>query len=129
MTDLLSEGSCFHGAVNDKAMKIQDQRIEQDRSLRHRAVLVLALLFPTVIACLLLAGTSERASRCVTYGEECSPVPGTWMYACFFVSLAFGIVAVIWPRAWLPFRTARTWAVGVQIGAQVALAMLILSFV
>lgn len=50
------------------------------------------------------------------------------MYACFFVSLALGIMAVIWPRAWLPFRTARAWAVGVQIAAQLALAMLILSF-
>ncbi|MET9964718.1 hypothetical protein ABZZ80_01990 [Streptomyces sp. NPDC006356] len=114
--------------MNETAMNFQDPRIEQDRSLRHRAVLVLALLFPTVIACLLLAGTSERASRCVTYGEECSPVPGTWMYTCFFVSLACGIVAVIWPRAWLPFRTARAWAVGVQIAAQAALAMSILSF-
>lgn len=50
------------------------------------------------------------------------------MYACFFVSLALGITAVIWPRAWLPFRTVRAWAVGVQIAAQLALAMLILSF-
>lgn len=49
------------------------------------------------------------------------------MYACFFVSLAFGSVAVIWPRAWLPFRTACAWAVGLQIAAQVALAALILS--
>ncbi|WP_217572645.1 hypothetical protein [Streptomyces sp. GbtcB7] len=114
--------------MNETAMSLHDQHIERDRALRHRAVLVLALLFPTVIACLLFVGVSERASRCVTYGEECFSVPGTWMYTCFFVSLAAGVVAVIWPRAWLPCRTARAWAVGVQIAAQAVLALLILSF-
>jgi hypothetical protein len=121
-------GSCFDGAVNETATSLQDQHIERDRALRHRAVLVLALLFPTVIACLLIVGTSERASRCVTYGETCSPIPGTWMYTCFFVSLAAGVVAAVWPRARLPFRTARAWAVGVQIAALAMLTLLILSF-
>ncbi|MFE2515588.1 hypothetical protein [Streptomyces mirabilis] len=114
--------------MNETAMSLQDQHIERDSALRHRAVLVLALLFPTVIACLLFVGVSERASRCVTYGEECSSVPGTWMYTCFLVSLAAGVVAVIWPRAWLPFRTARAWTMGMQIAAQAVLALLILSF-
>ncbi|MDG9720680.1 hypothetical protein [Streptomyces sp. DH24] len=84
----------------------------------------LALLLPIVFVAWFLVLAGERGSRCLTYGEGCSPVPGDVLWAVFYVALGCGIVALTWPRAqWKP---ARLGVVVVQWAAQLLLAVLIL---
>lgn len=95
------------------------------RALTLGSVAGLALLLPTVVLAWIVVFASERGSRCLTYGEQCSRVPGDALWACFWVSAALGVLALAWPRArWTPAR----WAVVVlQWGAQLTLGALILA--
>ncbi|POX59865.1 hypothetical protein C3492_30445 [Streptomyces sp. Ru62] len=86
----------------------------------------LGLLLPTVFFSTLLTFTSERAGRCLTYGEDCSAVPGRLLHGSFWASLLAGLAALVWPRA--RWTGARIGAVLVQWGAQLLLAALILSY-
>ncbi|MGW2707421.1 hypothetical protein ACWC4J_00310 [Streptomyces sp. NPDC001356] len=86
----------------------------------------LGLLLPTVLFSTLLTFTSERASRCLTYGEECAAVPGWLLYGSFWASLVAGLAVLVWPRA--RWTGARAGALLVQWGAQLLLAALILSY-
>ncbi|MFF3329131.1 hypothetical protein ACFYWX_06135 [Streptomyces sp. NPDC002888] len=96
-----------------------------DRHLTGWSVAGLVLLLPTVVVAWLAVLSTERGSRCLTYGEQCSTVPGTVLYGVFYASLAAGVVALAWPRTrWTP---ARSGAVALQWGAQLTLGALILS--
>ncbi|BBC93977.1 hypothetical protein [Streptomyces griseofuscus] len=59
------------------------------------------------------------------YGEGCSTIPGSALYAAFWLALAAGVAALAWPRARGTY--SRAWAVCVQWGAQLALGAMILS--
>lgn len=96
-----------------------------DRHLTGWSVAGLVLLLPTVGLAWLAVLATERGSRCLTYGEQCSTVPGSVLYGVFYASLAAGVAALAWPRArWTPLRGG---AVLVQWGAQLTLGAMILS--
>ncbi|MYU11014.1 hypothetical protein GTZ78_09980 [Streptomyces sp. SID8361] len=97
-----------------------------DRRLRTAAKVGLALLVPTAVVSVVLSLMTERAADCVMYGNRCSSIPGPMIFGAFLVSAALGAFAVGCPREWLPFASARSWAVKLQGVAQVAMAMLLL---
>ncbi|MFF7367997.1 hypothetical protein [Streptomyces tricolor] len=86
----------------------------------------LGLLLPMVFFCALVTLSGPRAGRCLTYGEDCSPVPGWLLYGSFWTSVVAGVAALVWPRA--RWTGARLGAVVVQWCAQLLLAGLILSY-
>ncbi|GAA1103577.1 hypothetical protein GCM10009579_83490 [Streptomyces javensis] len=86
----------------------------------------LVLLVPTAVVSIVLALMTERAADCVMYGNQCSSIPGSVIFGSFLASAAFGVFAVGCPREWLPFPSARSWAVKLQGAAQVTMAMLLL---
>ncbi|MEU9069712.1 hypothetical protein AB0E06_31105 [Streptomyces sp. NPDC048109] len=95
------------------------------RALTIGSVTGLVLLLPTVVLAWTAVLASERGSRCLTYGEQCSRVPGDALWACFWASAALGVLALTWPRTrWVPARCA---AVLLQWGAQLTLGALILA--
>ncbi|MEW2621677.1 hypothetical protein [Streptomyces sp. NPDC048106] len=98
---------------------------QKDRFLSGWAVAGLLLLLPTVVLSWLVVLSGERGTQCLMYGEQCSTIPGSALYAAFFLALAAGIVALAWPRGRGTY--ARAWAVLVQWGAQLVLGALILS--
>lgn len=99
---------------------------DTDRRLRRWSGWGLGLLLPMVVLSIVLVLAGERGSRCLTYGEECSPVPDVLLYGCFWTTVATGLAATAWPRArWTGARLA---TVVVQWTAQVVLAFLILSY-
>lgn len=79
-----------------------------------------------VVLSSVLALAGERGSRCLTYGDQCSQVPGVLLYGCFWTAVAAGLAALLWPRA--RWTGARLGTVVVQWTAQVVLAFLILSY-
>lgn len=95
------------------------------RALTTGAVAGLVLLLPTVVLAWIVVLASERGGRCLTYGEQCSGVPGWALWACFWASAALGAVALAGPRTrWVP---ARCGAVVLQWGTQLTLGVLILA--
>ncbi|WP_162833281.1 hypothetical protein [Streptomyces sp. CB09001] len=95
------------------------------RALTTGSVAGLVLLLPTVVLAWTVVLASERGSRCLTYGEQCSRVPGGALWACFWASAALGALALALPRTrWTP---ARCGAVVLQWGAQLTLGALILA--
>jgi len=95
------------------------------RALTTGSVAGLVLLLPTVVLAWTVVLASERGSRCLTYGEHCSRVPGDALWACFWASAALGALALAWPRTrWAP---ARCGAVALQWGTQLTLGALILA--
>ncbi|MFF4699904.1 hypothetical protein [Streptomyces chattanoogensis] len=95
------------------------------RGVTGWSVAGLVLLVPTVVVAWIAVLSTYRGSRCLTYGDQCSTVPGGALYGCFGVALAAGLLALVWPRA--RWTGARTGAVLLQWGAQLTLGALILS--
>ncbi|MEV5283501.1 hypothetical protein [Streptomyces sp. NPDC051994] len=95
------------------------------RALTVWSLAGIVLLVPTVVIAGVAVLSTQRGSRCATYGEQCSTVPGEALYGCFGVALAAGLVALVWPRA--RWTDARFGTVLVQWGAQLTLGALILS--
>ncbi|MFI5678840.1 hypothetical protein [Streptomyces cellulosae] len=85
----------------------------------------LVLLLPTVGLAWIAVLATERGSRCLTYGEQCSTVPGGLLHGLFWAALAAGVLALAWPRT--QAVSARAGAVLVQWAAQLTLGVLILS--
>ncbi|MFJ4329874.1 MULTISPECIES: hypothetical protein [unclassified Streptomyces] len=95
------------------------------RALTTGSVAGLVLLLPTVALAWAAVLASGRGSRCLTYGEQCSRVPGDALWACFWAAAALGVLALAWPRTrWAP---ARCGIVALQWGAQLTLGALILA--
>lgn len=99
-----------------------------DERARRSAAICLGLLLPTLVVSILLALSSPRASRCVTHGEGCSPISIDTIGNVFHLAAVLGILAVAWPKQWLPFRYARPCLVGLQVAAQFATALMILDY-
>ncbi|MBG0852873.1 hypothetical protein I2W78_13730 [Streptomyces spinoverrucosus] len=95
------------------------------RLLTGWSVAGLLLLLPTVAVAWVAVLATERGSRCLTYGEQCSTIPSGVLHAFFWAALALGALALAWPRA--RWQYARLGAVLVQWGAQLTLGSLILS--
>ncbi|KOU59116.1 hypothetical protein ADK57_34410 [Streptomyces sp. MMG1533] len=95
------------------------------RLLTGWSVAGLVLLLPTVVLAWLAVLAGERGSRCLTYGEQCSTIPGGLLYGMFCAALAAGVAALAWPRTLAVY--ARAGAVVVQWGAQLTLGAMILS--
>lgn len=93
-----------------------------DRS-RPWSVLCAALFVPAALAAGLLTLASERASRCLTYGEECTPgLPAR----LFDWSVGLGVVA--WAVALVaPVARVRQAALAVQVLAECAALSVIVS--
>ncbi|MFJ8188645.1 hypothetical protein ACIQ8D_02420 [Streptomyces sp. NPDC096094] len=95
------------------------------RALTGWSVAGLVLLPPTVVVAWLAVLATERGGRCLTYGEQCSTVPGEALWACFRAAGALGVLALARPRT--RWTSARCGAVAPRWGAQPTLGALILS--
>ncbi|GGY88798.1 hypothetical protein [Streptomyces avidinii] len=90
---------------------------------RLRAAVAAFLFLPAAVATGILTLASERASRCVTYGEQCTPgLPG-WLFEW---SAGLGAVALLAALA-APTVKARQAALAVQIFAEATALVVILS--
>ncbi len=95
----------------------------RDRS-RFRAVLSAVLFVPAALAAGILTLSSERASRCVTYGEQCAQgLPG-WL---FVWSAGIGTVAFVVALAASALRVRQA-ALAVQLLAECTALLVILSY-
>ncbi|MGN5379991.1 hypothetical protein BIV25_36910 [Streptomyces sp. MUSC 14] len=98
---------------------------QKDRFITVWAVVGLLSLLPIVVLAWLVVLSGERGSRCLEYGEQCSAIPGSALYTVFWLALATGVGALVWPRA--RWRSARAGAVWLQWGAQLTLGAMILN--
>ncbi|MFI6688368.1 hypothetical protein [Streptomyces sp. NPDC050485] len=96
----------------------------QDRDRTRLWAALAALLFvPAVLAMGVLTLASERASRCLTYGEQCAPgLPG-WLFEW---GAGVGVVAFIVALA-APAVRVRQVAVAAQVLAECTALLVILS--
>ncbi|MFH7594578.1 hypothetical protein WDV06_05655 [Streptomyces racemochromogenes] len=94
----------------------------RDRT-RRWATLAAFLFLPAAAAAGVLTLASERASRCLTYGERCAPgLPG-WLFGW---SAALGAVALVVAVAAPAVRIRRA-ALAVQLLAECTALLVILS--
>ncbi|MCE3029908.1 MULTISPECIES: hypothetical protein [Streptomyces] len=98
---------------------------QKDRLISGWAIAGLALLLPIVVLSWAVVLSGDRGTQCLMYGEGCSTIPGSALYAAFWLALVAGVTALAWPRGRGTY--SRAWAVCVQWGAQLALGAMILS--
>ncbi|MEU3030458.1 hypothetical protein ACPCBC_17315 [Streptomyces incarnatus] len=98
---------------------------QKDRFISGWAIAGLVLLLPIVVLSWAVALSGERGTACLMYGEGCSAIPGSALYTAFWLALAAGVAALVWPRGRGTY--SRAWAVVVQWGAQLTLGAMILS--
>ncbi|MEW1636057.1 hypothetical protein AB0469_18500 [Streptomyces sp. NPDC093801] len=90
---------------------------------RIRAVVAALLFLPAAAVAGVLTLASERASRCVTYGEQCaSGLPG-WLFGW---GAGLGVVALVVALAAPAVRIRRV-ALAVQLLAECAALLVIVS--
>ncbi|WP_217161643.1 hypothetical protein [Streptomyces sp. AC512_CC834] len=94
-------------------------------ALTVSSVAGLVLLLPTVVVAWVLVVSTERGTRCLMYGEQCSRIPGGALWACFWASAALGVLALVRPRT--RWASARYAAVVLQWCTQLTLGALILA--
>ncbi|MGW8777068.1 hypothetical protein ACWGNM_03230 [Streptomyces sp. NPDC055796] len=95
----------------------------RDRS-RLWSALCAGLFIPAFLAAVVVVLSSERAGRCLTYGEGCHPaLPG----ALFVWSTGVGVVACIAALA-TPVRRVRQVALAAQLLAECTALLVILSY-
>ncbi|QKV90754.1 hypothetical protein HUT19_02500 [Streptomyces sp. NA02950] len=95
----------------------------QARGTRFWAIVCALLFAPAALVAGLLTLASERASRCVTYGEQC----GTWLPGSLLSwGLGFGAVACLVALA-APAAVVRRWALAAQVLAEGVALLAILS--
>ncbi|MFI1279250.1 MULTISPECIES: hypothetical protein [unclassified Streptomyces] len=101
----------------------QAQAAGRDRS-RFLAVLSAVLFVPAALAAGVLTLSSERAARCVTYGEQCAQgLPG-WLFGW---SAGIAVVAFVVALA-APALRVRQAALAAQLLAECTALMVILSY-
>ncbi|GAA0273578.1 hypothetical protein GCM10010302_09060 [Streptomyces polychromogenes] len=92
--------------------------------VRFWAVLAAALFLPAAAGAGILTLASERASRCVTYGEPCaSGLPG-WLFGW---GAALGVLALVLALAAPAVRVRRA-ALAVQVCAECVALLVIVSY-
>lgn len=94
----------------------------RDRS-RFWSVLCAALFPPAALAAGVLTLASERASRCLTYGEQCAPGLPDWLFKW---GVGLGAVACVIALA-APVARVRQVALAAQVLAECAALLVILS--
>ncbi|MEU9983075.1 hypothetical protein [Streptomyces sp. NPDC050856] len=94
---------------------------ERDRT-RLWAAWAAVLFVPAMLATGVLTLASERASRCVTYGEQCAGLPG-WLVAW---SAGFATAAFVVSLAAPPVRVRQV-ALAAQVAAEGTALLVILS--
>lgn len=94
----------------------------KDRS-RFWSILCAALFAPAALASGMLTLASERASHCLTYGEQCTPGLPDWL---FNFSLGLGVVACFIALIASAARM-RHMALTIQIFAECTALLVILS--
>ncbi|MEU6220501.1 hypothetical protein ABZ845_23735 [Streptomyces sp. NPDC047022] len=96
--------------------------MERDRS-RFWSMLFAVLFLPAALVAWVLSLASERASRCVTYGEQCTGGLPAWL---FDVGVGLGAVACVIALA-APTLRVRQVAVAVQVQLEFVALVVILS--
>lgn len=94
----------------------------RDRS-RFWSVVCAALFAPAALVAGVLTLASERASRCLTYGEQCAPGLPTWLFDWGF---GLGAVACVIALA-APVARVRQFALAAQVLAECAALLVVLS--
>ncbi|MFG2668561.1 hypothetical protein ACGFY6_30535 [Streptomyces sp. NPDC048387] len=94
----------------------------KDRT-RLWAALAALLFVPAAVVIGILTLASERASRCVTYGEQCAPGLPSWVFEW---SIGVGAVALLVALAAPPVRVRQV-ALAVQVLAEGSALLVILS--
>ncbi|MFF3068937.1 hypothetical protein ACFVSN_02030 [Kitasatospora sp. NPDC057904] len=95
----------------------------RDRT-RRRAVLSAILFVPAILAANLLALSSERASLCIAYGEQC----GEGLLPAWLIGWGAGLAAVAFLVALVaPAARVRRVALAAQIVAETMALLVILS--
>lgn len=95
----------------------------KDRS-RLWSLLSAVLFVPAALAAGALVLSSEQVSRCVTYGEQCTAGLPVWLFGW---SAGLGVVALVVALA-APARRVRLAALGVQLLAECAALLVVLSY-
>ncbi|MGW0710782.1 hypothetical protein ACWD4G_33335 [Streptomyces sp. NPDC002643] len=101
----------------------QSSPSNHDRTINLWSGLGLILLLPMSLGSWLLRLSTAGGSRCLTYGEGCSTIPGGLPNGFFWASIASGLLVAAWPRT--RWTSGRYWAVAVQWAAQIVLCGLI----
>lgn len=96
----------------------------RDRS-RFWSFLCAVLFVPAALAAGVLALASERASRCLTYGEQCAPGLPDWLFTW---GVGLGAIACVIALA-APVARVRQVALAAQVLAECAALLVILSHV
>lgn len=116
-------GRALGGGMKEIAPLLKPATEEFTDRTRFRSVLSALLFVPAALVLGLLTLTSERAGRCLTYGEGCgSSLPG-WLFTW---SLGLGAVACVVALAASAVRVRRI-ALVAQLLAEGAALMVILS--
>ncbi|MFJ9925981.1 MULTISPECIES: hypothetical protein [Streptomyces] len=97
---------------------------QKDRFITGWSLAGILLLLPIVVLSWMVVLSGDRGSRCLTYGEQCSTIPGSALYLAFFLALGAGVAALAWPRGTATYARATT--VFLQWGAQLVLGAMIL---
>ncbi|MFI7005163.1 hypothetical protein [Streptomyces sp. NPDC050145] len=91
--------------------------------LRFWSVVAAVLFLPAALGAAVLTLMSERAGRCLTYGEQCgSSLPNQVLAA----ALVLGLVALVVVQAASSVRVRR-WALGAQLALECTALVTILS--
>ncbi|MZD04510.1 hypothetical protein GTW43_05360 [Streptomyces sp. SID5785] len=91
--------------------------------VRFWSAVAAVLFLPAALGALVLTLMSERAGRCLTYGENCGwSLPNQ----LFVGALVLGVVALVVVQA-APGDRVRRWAFGVQLGMEGTALVTILS--
>ncbi|MEU9304710.1 hypothetical protein [Streptomyces sp. NPDC048269] len=96
---------------------------EKDRA-RLWSGLAAALFLPVALLAAVLTLSSERASRCVTYGEQCAAWLPWWLFGW---SAGLGAVALVVTLAASALRVRQA-ALGAQLLAECTALLVILSY-
>lgn len=90
----------------------------RDRKIRKGAAWALGLLLPTLVVAVVLALFTPGTAWCITHGPCDTVVSGSVTWYLLMASAAFGALAVSLPRRHLPFESARSVLLKVQVGTQ-----------
>ncbi|MFC5170386.1 hypothetical protein [Streptomyces mutomycini] len=109
--------------MNETAPLLEPATEEVKDRTRFRSVLAAILFVPAALVTGVLTLSSERAGRCLTYGEGCGqPLPG-WLFTC---GLGLAVVACTVALAASTVRVRRN-ALAAQLLAEVTALVVILS--